>query len=890
MSTVSTPFSFFVEDVSVSLLPPALIAANDLYSVAKGGSLTVPYPGVLGNDTGPLMNLTATRLTSPAQGTLSFNPNGGFTYTPVSNFTGIDSFTYQVNDVLGNSNSTTVSIDVTPPGNVFYDNFQHSGSGAPFAPWVVGLGEWSIGDDELFGSGTFTDFYSDAYIPTVLGDFTIETQFQLPTNAWACGLSGRDNPLTGQRYVANVYPEGSPYGPSPALRLIKFHSWGEWSSTWTPMALVGLPPIGTSPHILKLAFYGNHIDVYLDGSPVLQTIDDNVDDLPPYRTGAFGAHMYMYSPYQAVFNYVSVSALPPFNTPPVLPAQNDQVIPPLTTLLVTNTAIDSDLPTNTLSYALVGAPVGAGIDTNGIITWTPTKAQDLTTNLFTTVVTDSNPTATNAQHLSATNSFTVTVVSRPIPAITSTELALETCLPTNNAIDPGETVTLLVSLKNIGLQDSTALVATLLPGNGVTSPTGPQTYGALVAGGAALAEPFTFTATGLCGVVLSPTFQLQDGALDLGTLTVPLLLGRRGLLWNQNFDAVTAPALPSGWTTSAVGAESAWVTRSSTNNTSPNAAFVPDAANVGLSDLVSPPILLPAGLSQLSFANNYDLETHNATEGYDGAVLEIQIGTGPFLDILDAGGAFVTNGYNRTLSSLYFNPLGGRRAWSGTSPGFVTTVVNLPAGAAGQTIRLRWRCGTDNGNGRSGWSIDSIAISNALCCIKLPPVLPTQADPTIPDLTTLVVTNTATDSTVPPGFLAYSLLNPPAGATIDTNGIIEWTPSAAEAPSTNLFQTVVTDNPAGPGLDATNSFLVIVEPPPNVLPPAFQPIICSPAGVTLTWSSVSGRTYRLQYTEDLSHPNWSNVVPDLPATGPTICVTNDVGASTQRFFRVILLP
>ena len=56
-----------------------------------------------------------------------------------------------------------------------------------------------------------------------------------------------------------------------------------------------------------------------------------------------------------------------------------------------------------------GGPTGAAIDTNGVIRWTPSVAQVPSTNVFTTVVTDTNPWAVNAQHLSATNSFTVVV-------------------------------------------------------------------------------------------------------------------------------------------------------------------------------------------------------------------------------------------------------------------------------------------------------------------------------------------------------------------------------------------------------------------------------------------------------------------------------------------------
>src|SRR5207237_6259162 len=64
----------------------------------------------------------------------------------------------------------------------------------------------------------------------------------------------------------------------------------------------------------------------------------------------------------------------------------------------------------------------------------------------------------------------------------SSALTVETCAPTNNAIDPGETVTMLFGLKDIGSGNTTNLVATLLPTNGIVSPSAPQNYGALVAG------------------------------------------------------------------------------------------------------------------------------------------------------------------------------------------------------------------------------------------------------------------------------------------------------------------------------------------------------------------------------------------------------------------------
>src|SRR5262249_22565599 len=89
------------------------------------------------------------------------------------------------------------------------------------------------------------------------------------------------------------------------------------------------------------------------------------------------------------------------------------------------------------------------------------------------------------------------------------------------------------------------------------------------------------------------------------------------------------------------------------------------------------------------------------------------------------------------------------------------------------------------------------------------PVLPTQANRTVAESETLVVTNAATDVDLPPDVFTYSLLNSPTGAVIDSNGVITWTPSLAQGPSTNTISTVVTDN-GEPNLSATNSFLVFV--------------------------------------------------------------------------------
>ena len=281
----------------------------------------------------------------------------------------------------------------------------------------------------------------------------------------------------------------------------------------------------------------------------------------------------------------------------------------------------------------------------------------------------------------------------------------------------------------------------------------------------------------------------------------------------QNFDSVTAPALPSGWTSSASGAGSPWTTVKTVNDTAPNSVFVPDATFTNLSDLISPSITLPSGLEQLTFRNYYNLETGSGGDGFDGGVLEIKIGSGMFTDILAAGGSFVTGGYTSVIDTNYQNPLAGRTAWSGATGGFVTTTVNLPAAASGTNVQFRWRCGTDNGNaapGTAGWWIDTITITNraCLCCgsNSTPPSLPSQSDLSTGEFSSLVVTNTATDPNLP---LFYMLSSPPAGAAIDGNGVITWSPQQNQSPGTYAITTVVMDS-GSPPLSATNSFNVTV--------------------------------------------------------------------------------
>ena len=303
-------------------------------------------------------------------------------------------------------------------------------------------------------------------------------------------------------------------------------------------------------------------------------------------------------------------------------------------------------------------------------------------------------------------------------------LLAESAAPPNGAVDPGETVTVSFTLQNQGTLAPGNLVATLQPNAGVLAPSGPQSYGTVAAYGGSASQPFTFTAAGTCGSNIVANLQMQDGTNNLGTVNFTLQLGgfstNHTQTYAQNFDGVTAPALPSGWTTTTIsGTANSWVITTAASDTSPNSAFISDLASTSENALVSPMISIVSANAQLSFRHNYSFDYHSASShAYrDGGVLEIKIGGGTFTDILTAGGSFVVGGYNNKINTANNNPLNGRSAWVGIFNSWQTVTVNLPATAAGQNIQLRWNCGTDSSNtgtGAVGWYVDSISITDAV--------------------------------------------------------------------------------------------------------------------------------------------------------------------------------
>ena len=522
-------------------------------------------------------------------------------------------------------------------------------------------------------------------------------------------------------------------------------------------------------------------------------------------------------------------------------------------------------------------PANVLVDPNtGELTWTPTAAQ-AGSNTITVTVTDANDAS-----LSATTNFVV-VVSTNYPPPTLN-------VPPKQTIFAGQTLDVTISATN-SFFPTNALTFTLVtnnppikppvivnPINGVLTwatainqPPGTNTIIVKVSDSVLLLSATTNfvvvvkTNPPAPALLVPPTQTIYAGQ----TLTVTnygyyanytnnVLLGSSAFTYSL---LSTSPAGVVLVTTNGVGVLTWATTTAQTAGTYTNVIKVVDcltgfsATNKFLVQVLPPqPPTLIVPLTQTIYAYQTMVVTNQATNVYAGDTFTFA--------------AFGLNAFGLAITNLDVSnlPKNGVLKWT-------PTVAQAPST---NTIYVQV---TDN---------NSLSTISNFLVVVLPPQPPTLIVPPTQIIypgQTLIVTNHATSIYSNNTFI-FALLSGPANMDISkltNDGVLKWTPTAAQAPSANTIYVMVTDNNS---LSATNNFLVLVPTPP---PPGFT---VSPRqtltinGFQFTLNTTPDTTWQIDASTNLL--NWQSIGTYTANPSGTIQCTDLLATNfLQRFYRAV---
>jgi len=552
------------------------------------------------------------------------------------------------------------------------------------------------------------------------------------------------------------------------------------------------------------------------------------------------------------------------NAAPVLTVPGSRTVTELSTLTLTNTATDSDLPAQMLTFELVSAPGGVNLNpVSGVLTWTPTEAQGPSTNTITLRVFDDG-----SPSLSATQSFVVTVTeSNSAPSLTvpanQTLFELTTLTVTNTASDsdlPAQTLTfaLLSAPGGVNL-DSVSGVLTWTP----TEAQGPSTNTIRLRvfddGTPSLSVTQSFVVTVMetnsLPVLIVPADQVvvetrtltvtntaSDGDLPAQTLTFALVSAPSGVNLNPTNGVLT-------WTpTEAQGPSTNTITLRVFDDGTPSLS-VTQSFVVTVTESNSAPTLTVPGSRTITELSTLTV-TNTATDSdIPAQTLSFALVSAPI--------------------GVNLNPTNGVLTWTPTEA----------QGPSTNTITLRV---SDNGT-------PSLSVTQSFVVTvtesNTAPVLDLVNDQFVNEATLLTLTLTAADFDLPVQSLIFALdPGAPAGASLgETNGVFTWTPPIGHQPMTNVITVRVSDN-GQPSMSATRTFRVIVVSAPQL------GIEVSTAGVvTLRWPTVAGRSYQVRFKDELTDANWTDLGAAITADGPVTSITDNSAGHAQRFYQIKLV-
>ena len=244
---------------------------------------------------------------------------------------------------------------------------------------------------------------------------------------------------------------------------------------------------------------------------------------------------------------------------------------------------------------------------------------------------------------------------------------------------------------------------------------------------------------------------------------------------------------------------------------------------------------------------------------------------------------------NSVVGRLYINGVLQQQATITITPD------RLSAGNGNTNAQYNYLArGVDNSQPFFNGALDSVrvytgALTNgeiaAMQVANQTPVLAAISNRVVGAGVTLVVTNSASDPDQPWQTLAFSLVNPPAGATIDgSSGVLNWRPAVSQANTTNLVQVRVADN-GTPSLSATQSFSVVVAP---ITLPLLNALSTEGGQFGFTVNGDVGPDYSIQSSTNLL--DWTTIFSTNPPVLPFDWIDTNALENSPLFYRVLLGP
>ncbi len=540
---------------------------------------------------------------------------------------------------------------------------------------------------------------------------------------------------------------------------------------------------------------------------------------------------------------VSVAAKP--NTPPVLDPIGDKTVDEMTLLTFTATASDSDIPAQTLSFSLIGAPAGASITAGGVFTWTPSEAQGPGDYMFDVVVSDGSLTASETITVHV-NEVNLAPVLDPIGSKTVDEGNLLTFTATATDAD-------------IPVQVLTFSLSGAVPAGASITSDGVFTWTPIAAG------DYAFDVVVSDGSLTdSETITVRVNELNVAPVLDPIgdktvdemtLLAFTATATDANIPAQTLTFSLSGAPAGASMTSSGVFTWTPSEAQGPGDytfdVVVSDGSltdsetiTVHVNEVNVAPVLDPIGgktvtveslLTFTATATDADIPAQTLAFSLIGAPAGASITAGGVFswtpsalgdytfDVVVSDGS-LSDSETITVSVVatpntapVLDPIGGKTVDEGNLLTFTATATDsdipaqiltfslggaVPAGASITSGGVfSWTPSEAQGPGDYAFDVivsdgsltDSETITVHVNEVNVAPVLDPIGNKNVDEGNLLTFTATATDSDIPVQTLAFSLIGAPAGASITAGGAFAWTPSEAQGPGDYAFDVVVSD-------------------------------------------------------------------------------------------------